>query len=140
MTRDRAWQPKDDPRFREVPESVAFTLRYPSGVIAHCDCSFGARESRPTASTAARGASTSTGVRLPRAAAAREPAGPTTARATRSCCSRRSTTSPPRWTTSPSACCDGHDAAHARGDGAGRMRVIEAIEEAARTGRTIDVE
>jgi predicted dehydrogenase len=41
-----AHQPKDDPRFREVPESVAFTLRYPSGVLAHCDCSFGSAESR----------------------------------------------------------------------------------------------
>jgi predicted dehydrogenase len=41
-----AHQPKDDPRFREVPESVAFTLRYPSGVLAHCDCSFGTAESR----------------------------------------------------------------------------------------------
>jgi predicted dehydrogenase len=34
-------QPKDDPRFREVPESVVFTLRYPSGVLAHCECGFG---------------------------------------------------------------------------------------------------
>lgn len=41
-----ARQPKDDPRFQEVPESVAFTLRYPSGVLAHCDCSFGMAESR----------------------------------------------------------------------------------------------
>jgi predicted dehydrogenase len=39
-------QPKDDPRFREVPESVAFTLRFPSGVIASGDCSFGVSESR----------------------------------------------------------------------------------------------
>lgn len=38
--------PKDDPRFREVPESVAFTLRFPSGAIAHCDCSFGSAENR----------------------------------------------------------------------------------------------
>ncbi len=41
-----AHQPKDDPRFREVPESVAFTLKFPSGVIATCDCSFGTAESR----------------------------------------------------------------------------------------------
>jgi predicted dehydrogenase len=41
-----AHQPKDDPRFREVAESVAFTLRFPSGVIANCDCSFGTAESR----------------------------------------------------------------------------------------------
>lgn len=39
-------QPEDDPRFREVPESVTFTMRYPSGAIAHCDCSFGMAESR----------------------------------------------------------------------------------------------
>ncbi len=41
-----AHQPKDDPRFREVPESVAFIMRYPSGVLASCDCSFGTSESR----------------------------------------------------------------------------------------------
>ena len=41
-----AHQPADDPRFREVPESVAFTLRFPSGVLAHCDCSFGSAVSR----------------------------------------------------------------------------------------------
>lgn len=41
-----ARQPEDDPRFREVPESVAFTMRYPSGALAHCDCSFGMSESR----------------------------------------------------------------------------------------------
>ena len=41
-----AQQPADDPRFREVPESVAFTMKFPSGVIAHCDCSFGTEVSR----------------------------------------------------------------------------------------------
>lgn len=39
-------QPDDDERFREVHESVGFILRYPSGVIAQCDCSFGSSESR----------------------------------------------------------------------------------------------
>lgn len=34
-------RPADDPRFREVPETVVFTMRYPSGVIAHCECGFG---------------------------------------------------------------------------------------------------
>jgi len=41
-----AHHPTDDPRFREVPESVVFTLRFPSGVLANCDCSFGTGESR----------------------------------------------------------------------------------------------
>ncbi len=41
-----AHQPSDDPRFREVSESFTFTLRFPSGALAHCDCSFGAGESR----------------------------------------------------------------------------------------------
>ncbi len=36
-----AHHPPDDPRFREVPESVVYTLRYPSGVLAHCECGFG---------------------------------------------------------------------------------------------------
>src|SRR5688500_4366434 len=30
-----AHSPPDDPRFREVPESVSFTLRFPSGLVAH---------------------------------------------------------------------------------------------------------
>jgi predicted dehydrogenase len=41
-----AHRPADDPRFREVPESVSFTLRFPSGVLAHCDCSFATSVSR----------------------------------------------------------------------------------------------
>lgn len=32
-------------RFREVPEAVSFTLRYPSGVVAICECSFGTAKS-----------------------------------------------------------------------------------------------
>ncbi len=41
-----AERPKSDPRFREVPASVAFTLRFPSGALANCDCSFASDESR----------------------------------------------------------------------------------------------
>ena len=41
-----AYSPPDDPRFREVPESVVYTLRFPSGVLASCVCSFGSSESR----------------------------------------------------------------------------------------------
>ncbi|MDB5339952.1 MAG: gfo/Idh/MocA family oxidoreductase [Planctomycetaceae bacterium] len=40
------YQPQDDTRFREVPESVAFTLRFPSGLLGCGDCSFGTAESR----------------------------------------------------------------------------------------------
>jgi predicted dehydrogenase len=36
-----AHHPPDDARFREVPESVVYILRYPSGVLAHCECGFG---------------------------------------------------------------------------------------------------
>jgi predicted dehydrogenase len=39
-------RPADIPRFREVPASVSFQLKFPSGVLAHCDCSFDAAESR----------------------------------------------------------------------------------------------
>ncbi|RYD65281.1 MAG: Gfo/Idh/MocA family oxidoreductase [Verrucomicrobiaceae bacterium] len=41
-----ASRPDDDPRFREVPESVTFVMRYPSGAVASCLCSFGTAESR----------------------------------------------------------------------------------------------
>lgn len=36
-----AQQPAGDPRFREVPETVSYLLRFPSGAHASCDCSFG---------------------------------------------------------------------------------------------------
>lgn len=38
--------PRDDPRYREVEESMAFMLRFPSGLIANCACSYGAHESK----------------------------------------------------------------------------------------------
>ncbi|MDB5318799.1 MAG: gfo/Idh/MocA family oxidoreductase [Phycisphaerales bacterium] len=41
-----AYQPTDIPRFAEVPESVIWTMRFPSGVLAHCSCGFGGEESR----------------------------------------------------------------------------------------------
>jgi predicted dehydrogenase len=41
-----AFQPTDVPRFAEVPESVVWTMKFPSGVLAHCSCGFGAEESR----------------------------------------------------------------------------------------------
>jgi predicted dehydrogenase len=33
-------------RFAEVPESVAWMMKFPGGVIAHCSCGFGGEESR----------------------------------------------------------------------------------------------
>lgn len=36
----------NDPRFREVEETVSFTLRFPSGLIADCSTSYGMHESR----------------------------------------------------------------------------------------------
>jgi predicted dehydrogenase len=35
-----AYQPKDDPRAQDFPASYVFTLRFPSGVLAHCSCGF----------------------------------------------------------------------------------------------------
>lgn len=42
----QTYSPADDPKFREVEESVSFTLRFPSGVIAQCMCSYGVYEAR----------------------------------------------------------------------------------------------
>ena len=39
-------RPAHDPRFREVPEGVAWTMRFPGGALAACDCSFAAAPSR----------------------------------------------------------------------------------------------
>jgi predicted dehydrogenase len=39
-------QPKEDPKFREVPATVAWTARFPNDVIVTCDCCFNASPSR----------------------------------------------------------------------------------------------
>ena len=36
----RSYSPPGDPRWKEVEESVSFMLRFPSGVIANCLCSY----------------------------------------------------------------------------------------------------
>jgi len=41
-----SYQPKDVPRFAEVPESVVWTQTFPSGIIATCACSFGMHGSK----------------------------------------------------------------------------------------------
>ena len=38
--------PSDDPRFKEVEDLVQFTLRFPSGVVAMCLCSYSSHELR----------------------------------------------------------------------------------------------
>ena len=40
------YQPKDDPRFREVEESCTFMLRFPSGLIATCNSGYGAHRTQ----------------------------------------------------------------------------------------------
>ncbi len=42
----RITQPKDDPRFREVEDLCAFTLRFPSGVLASCSSGYSYHENR----------------------------------------------------------------------------------------------
>jgi len=48
-------QPKDDPRFREVEDTCAFTLRFPSGIVAQCSSTYSAYESRHLRMMAADG-------------------------------------------------------------------------------------
>lgn len=45
----QTYSPPDDPKYREVEESIVFTLRFPSGVIAQCTASYGVHESRTLA-------------------------------------------------------------------------------------------
>jgi predicted dehydrogenase len=40
------YSPPGDPRFAEVEETVSFTLRFPSGAIANCLTSYGARDDK----------------------------------------------------------------------------------------------
>ena len=39
-------QPKDDPRFTSVEETTAWSMRFPSGIIATCSSSYGIHEAR----------------------------------------------------------------------------------------------
>lgn len=41
-----AYSPPDDPKFKDVEETITFTLRFPSGTIAQCMASYGVHESR----------------------------------------------------------------------------------------------
>ncbi|GJE38789.1 Gfo/Idh/MocA family protein [Methylobacterium persicinum] len=50
------YSPPDDPKFKEVEESIVFTLRFPSGVVAQCTASYGVHESRGLAVHTAAGA------------------------------------------------------------------------------------
>ena len=40
------WQPKDDPRFREVEASVSFSMHFPSGYVATCTTSYDVHKSQ----------------------------------------------------------------------------------------------
>ncbi len=42
----RMWSPPDDPRYADVEESIAFMLRFPSGLVANCAAGYGAHESK----------------------------------------------------------------------------------------------
>ncbi|MCJ2015758.1 Gfo/Idh/MocA family protein [Methylobacterium sp. J-076] len=52
----QTYSPPDDPKFKEVEETVSFTLRFPSGVIAQCTASYGVHESRSLTVHTAAGA------------------------------------------------------------------------------------
>jgi predicted dehydrogenase len=41
-----SYQPSDEARFTEVPRDVVWTMRFPSGITAHCGCSFGSATTR----------------------------------------------------------------------------------------------
>ena len=136
-----AHQPKDDPRFREVPESVSFTMRFPSGVLAHCDCSFGSAESRRYRVHCAKGfvemdpAFSYRGLRL------RVKQGD----------SKESNAQLSEWQIQEvnqftaemdhfSECVLHDKAPRTPGEeGLADMRIISAIEEAARTGQTVEI-
>ena len=42
----QTFQPKDDPRFREVEETCSFGLRFPSGLLATCSTGYGVHTSQ----------------------------------------------------------------------------------------------
>jgi predicted dehydrogenase len=42
----RIFNPPGDERYREVEETIAFTLRFPSGILANCAASYGAHEAK----------------------------------------------------------------------------------------------
>lgn len=130
-----AHQPKDDPQFREVPESVSFTLRFPSGVVATGDCSFGTAESRRYRVQGADGivemdpAFSYRGLRLNVQKGGQK--------------SEIKLTEVDHFAAEMdhfSECVLANKAPRTPGeDGLADMRIIEAIEEAAKTGRTVTV-
>ncbi|MEP7071394.1 MAG: Gfo/Idh/MocA family oxidoreductase [Verrucomicrobiota bacterium] len=42
----RTFRPANDPRFREVDATVVWQMRFPSGILANCMCSFDAHETK----------------------------------------------------------------------------------------------
>lgn len=51
----RLVQPKDDPRFAEVEETVVFTLTFPSGTVATCSTSYDAHQVKDMAARLEKG-------------------------------------------------------------------------------------
>lgn len=51
----RAFRPSGDPRFKEVDATVIWQMRFPSGVLANCMCSFDAHDTKSYRVVAERG-------------------------------------------------------------------------------------
>ena len=124
----------NDPRFNEVEENITFQLRFPGGILANCASSYGVglnryRVVKPNASAelepalsyyrACGCASTASGAVEERVAAA------------------ASTTSAPRWTTSPSASDERASRRRRARRACSDLKIMMAIYEAARSGRTV---
>jgi predicted dehydrogenase len=51
----RTFRPPDDPRFKEVDATVVWQMRFPSGVLANCMCSFDTHDTKSYRVVAERG-------------------------------------------------------------------------------------
>jgi predicted dehydrogenase len=51
----RTFRPSGDPRFKEVDATVIWQMRFPSGVLANCMCSFDAHDTKSYRAVAERG-------------------------------------------------------------------------------------
>ena len=125
-----------DERFKEVEETINFQLRFPSGVLANCTLELRLLGAEPLPRRRHQG--------LVRARAGDElhgpaPAGPPRQRRSRSARCPSATTSRSRWTTCRECVMDGKEPLTPGEEGLRDLKLMMAIYEAARSGKTVKV-
>ena len=132
------YQPKDDPRFTTTEAQMVFNMKFQSGLLAYCSTSYAhhptnrfhvmAEKAEITMNPAFAYGGLKLHVRGRRAGRSRT-----------STCAADSTSSPPRWTTSPSASATTRTPRTPGEEGLRDMKVIEKLYESAASGKTVEM-